>query len=344
MKSFLIFCACFFLFVLAQYTSYGQKVDYTFVVMGDDRVAPSDTVGDPSTINLYHFKRILSEIAQLNPLPKYLFIDGDLVMGYTGNDTVKYAHELREWIKVYNSSPLASSGVELVAIPGNREIVDKIEGKKIPSAVNERVFVREMKEYIHGDNGPHITGLIPGTDSLITDQSRLSYSYDFGGDHFVILSTDAVGRESCVAWHWLKKDLAEARENDTRHIFIFGHKPPFSSIYKGEAGLDERKSDRDSMWAAIEKYKCDIYFSSHVHLWDTVRPHINKTWEIICGNAGAPMVKAWQPSYYGFTIVHVYSKVDITSMGHDVDKEHYLEPTPDKATSERAKFTIEKIL
>lgn len=318
---------------------YSHKLDYTFVVAGDDRLAAEDTVGDPSTTNTYHFKRNLEEISKLNPLPKYLFFNGDLVMGYTDNDTIRLAHELKEWIKIYKASGLEEKGVKLVAIPGNHETVEKLGSGKIAFASDERTFVREMKEYIHGDNGPRASGFIPGTDSLMSDQSRMSYSFDYGGDHFVIMSTDAVARESRAPWHWLKKDLEDA--HGARHIFLFSHKPPFKSHYEGEAGLDENKACRDSMWAVVEKYNSDVYFASHYHLWDTVQPHKGKTLLVICGNAGAPMSKDWLPYYNGFTIVNVTDKVGITSMGHDVDREHYMVPTPDNKTYIRAKFTIQ---
>jgi hypothetical protein len=321
---------------------FSNKLDYTFVVAGDDRLAAEDTVGNPSTTNIYHIKRTFEEIAQFNPLPKYLFFNGDLVMGYTDNDTVRLAHELKEWIKLYKASGLESKGVMLVAITGNHEVVEKLGSGKIAFASDERTFVREMKEYIRGNNGPHATGFIPGTDSLMSDQSRLSYSFDYGGDHFVILNTDAVARESRVAWHWLKKDLEDAREHGARHIFLFSHKPPFKSHYEGEAGLEENKSNRDSLWAVVEKYNCDVYFASHFHLWDTVQPHKGKTIQVICGNAGAPMTKDWLPYYYGFTVVNVSSKVGITSMGHDVDREHYMAPVPDNKTIIRCSFSIQQ--
>ena len=328
-------------FFLAGCGRFSHKIDYTFVVAGDDRLAAEDTAGDPSTANTYHFKRILEEVSQLNPLPKYFFFNGDLVLGYTDNDTVRLAHELREWIKLYKTSGLQEKGVELVAIPGNHEIVEKLGSGKIAFASDERTFVREMKEYIHGNNGPLATGLIPGTDSLMSDQSKMSYSFDYGGDHFVVMSTDAVARESRTPWHWLERDLENARENGARHIFLFSHKPPFKSHYEDEVGLEENKACRDSLWTVVEKYNSDIYFASHYHLWDTIQPHKRKTLLVICGNAGAPMSKEWLPYYNGFTIVNVSSKIEITSMGHDVDRVHYMAPTPDAKTFVRAKFTIQ---
>lgn len=319
---------------------FSQKEDYTFVVAGDDRLAPADTAGNPATTNTYHLKRMFNEIAQLKPLPKYLFFNGDLIMGYTDNDTVRLERELSNWIKLYKESPLESLGVKLVAIPGNHEVVEKLGSGKISFASDERTYERVMKDYIRGNNGPHITGFVPGTDSLMTDQSRLSYSFDYGGDHFVVLNTDPVARESRVPYHWLEKDLKEARKQGARHIFLFSHKPPFPSRFSNDDGLDTWPANRDSMWAIVEKYNCDAYFCSHLHLWDDIEPHPGKTWEIICGNAGAPMEKYWLPHYYGFTVVSVSSDVHITSMGHDADRNNYMAPTPDNKTIIRATLTI----
>jgi hypothetical protein len=331
------------LFLVPGCSRYGQKLDYTFVVAGDNRVAAEDTVGDPSTTNTYQLKRMFSEITDLKPLPKFLFFNGDLILGYTDGDTVRLAHELREWIRIYKESPLAKTDVKLVAIPGNHEVCEKVGSGKLAMPVYERIWAREMKDYILGDNGPRATGLIPGTDSLMTNQGKMTYSFDYGGDHFVILSTDAADRESRVPYHWVEKDLSQAHNDGVRHIFAFGHKPAFACAYEAEPALDEYTSNRDSLWACFEKYKCDILFSSHFHLWDTVEPHKGKTWEIVVGNAGAPLAKDWLPAYFGFTVVRVYSKkLDITSMGRDADKDHQTAETPNKLTMVRARFTIDQ--
>jgi hypothetical protein len=316
--------------------------DYTFVVTGDNRVAAEDTVGDPSTTNTYQLKRMFKEVSELNPLPKMLIFNGDLVMGYTDEDTLKLAHELREWIKIYKESPLPAKGVRLIVFTGNHETSEKIGSGKIAYPPDERTFVREMKDYIAGDDGPHYTGLRPGTDSLMTDESKLTYSFDFGGDHYVIFNTDAVDRESRIPYHWLDKDLKKAREEGARHIFLFGHKPAWANRFDDESGLNDFPANRDSAWSIMEKYNADIYFCSHFHLWDTVHPRVfgGKTWQVVCGNAGAPCPKAWTNPYYGFTIVRVYSKIDITSMGRDLDDATYTKPREDKPTTVRAKFTI----
>jgi hypothetical protein len=318
--------------------------EYTFVVTGDDRIAPKEDSAHPeyNTINEYQVKRLFKEVSEMEPLPKLLIINGDLVLGYTDGDTVKLANELRAWIKLYKESPLANTNVRLVAFTGNHETAEKIGSAKIASAPDERTFVREMKDYIAGDNGPHYTGFRPGTDSLMTDQSKLTYSFDFGGDHYVVFNTDPYARESRVPYHWLEKDLKQARENGARHIFLFGHKPAWPTEHITESGLDDFPANRDSTWEIMRKYNADAYFCSHFHLWDTVHPHHDKTWEVVCGNAGAPCPKDWLGPYYGYTVVKVYSKVDVTSMGRDLDFDTYTAPRDDKATMIRAKFIINR--
>jgi len=345
MKSFPLFSACslgaVLLFGSLGCSRFGQKQDYTFVVLGDNRVAPEDTVGNPSTTNTYQLKRMFEEIAQLRPLPKFVFFNGDLILGYTDGDTVRFTRELREWIKIYKASSLAKTDVKLVTIAGNHETCEKIGNARVAMQANEKIFVREMKDYIMNDNGPHATGLISNTDSLMSDQSKLTYSFDYGGDHFVIFNSDPLDRESRVPYHWLNKDLKEARKDGARHIFSFQHKPPFQTHYLSEPALEEHASNRDSMWACLVKYDCDVNFASHYHIWDTVQPHKGKTWLVVCGNAGAPMQPDWPQYYYGFTIVKVNDKVDITSMGRDADKDHQTAPAPDKLTMIRAHFVID---
>ncbi|HTA27146.1 MAG TPA: metallophosphoesterase [Bacteroidia bacterium] len=319
--------------------------DYTFVVTGDDRIAPKEDSAHPeyNTINVYQVKRLFKEVSEMKPLPRMLIINGDLVLGYCDGDTVKLANELRAWIKLYKESPLAATSVKLIAFPGNHETAEKIGSGKIATVSDERTFVREMKDYIAGDNGPHYTGFRPGTDSLMSDQSKLTYSFDFGGDHYVIFNSDGVARESHLPYHWLEKDLKQARDNGARHIFLFAHKPAWATSHSGEAGLDDFKAARDSAWAVMEKYNADIYFCSHYHFWDTICPHRGKTYEVVCGNAGAPGPKDWVGPYYGFTVVKVHPKtIDITSMGRDYDLNDYTAARDDKATFIRAQFTIGK--
>ncbi len=185
------------------------KQDYSFVVLGCNRVEDADSVGNPSTANVYQLNRMFTEVSNMSPLPKYLFFTGDMVLGYS-SDTVKLASQLTNWLAIYNAHPIHSLPIQLVAIEGNHETQDKPAGKKSFVAA-ERTFVRIMGAYILGNNGPTITGLIPGTDSLTTDQSRLTYSFNFKNDHFIVVNTDPVGRDGMVSYKWIANDIATAR-------------------------------------------------------------------------------------------------------------------------------------
>jgi hypothetical protein len=312
--------------------------DYSFVTVGCNRVDYLDTTftsGDPdyscgaSTANVYQLKRLFTEIQHLNPLPKYLFMTGDIVMGYI-NDTVALAHQLTSWRQIYESHPLFATGIQLVVIPGNHETQDKVAGKKSFTAA-ERTFVRIMAPYIKGSNGPGIGG----PDGLTTDQSKLTYSFDNGNDHFIIINTDPVGKDGIASYKWIANDIQNARANHARHIFAFGHKPAYSSPVTPQGGLDAPATlaARDSLWKYLEQFNCEAMFSAHEHLWDSIHPHNGKTWQVINGNGGTRVEPAWVgpgKQYYGYTLVNLYTdrKVNVMGLGRNTDMSPTVGQTP----------------
>jgi hypothetical protein len=312
--------------------------DYSFVTVGCNRVDYLDTTftsGDPdyscgaSTANVYQLKRLFTEIAHLNPLPKYLFMTGDMVMGYI-NDTVALARQLTAWRQLYESHPLSSMGIQLVVIPGNHETQDKAAGKKSFTAA-ERTFVRIMAPYIKGSNGPGIGGF----DGLTTDQSKLTYSFDNGSDHFIIINTDPVGKDGIASYKWIANDIQNARANHARHIFAFGHKPAYSSPITPQGGLDAPATlaARDSLWKYLEKFNCEAMFSAHEHLWDSIHPHTGKTWQVINGNGGTRVEVPWVgpgKQYYGYTLVNLYTdrKVNVIGLGRNTNMSTTVGQTP----------------
>ena len=320
--------------------------DYSFVVLGCNRVETDDSVGNPSTANVYQLNRVFTEISQMNPLPKYLFFAGDMVLGYE-NDTVKLASQLSNWLGIYNAHPIKNLPIQLVAIEGNHETQDKANGKKSFVAA-ERTFVRIMGNYILGNNGPTITGLVPGTDSLTTDQSKLTYSFNFKNDHFVIVNTDPVGRDGKASYKWIANDIATARANGARHVFAIGHKPAYTGHFKSTPdGLENNIAQRDSFWNALEKYQADAFFSAHIHAADSLQPHFGKTWQVIAGNGGSlvePTFTTFPNAYFGYVTVHVYDNdsVNVKSWGRDavMTATNYLDSTPNNPTTLRASYNL----
>lgn len=309
------------------------NLDYSFVTLGCNRVDYLDTTfstGDPnfacgkSTANVYQLNRVFTEISHLNPLPKYLVMTGDIVMGYktpSTADTTELVKQLTAWRAIYESHPLSSMGITVIALPGNHETQNKNAGKTSFVAA-EQIFTRVMAPYIHGSNGPGIGG----PDGLTTDQSKLTYSFDNGSDHFIIIDTDPVGKDGITPYKWIASDIQAARANNARHIFAFGHKPAYSSSITPAGGLDAATtlSQRDSLWKYLEDNKCEAMFSAHEHLWDTINPHHGKTYQVINGNGGTrveiPWVGAGQ-KYYGYTLVNLYTNkaVNVMGMGRNTD-------------------------
>jgi hypothetical protein len=316
------------------FQGFSQTLDYSFVVMGCNRVAATDTAGNPSTANLFYLQKFFSDVSKMSPLPKYAFLAGDIVLGYTP-DTLLLAKMLTSWKQLYLASPLASTSVQLVVIPGNHETQG---ANKITYQAAERTFLRIMAPYVIGNNGPKATGLVPGTDSLVTDQSQLNYSFDYHGDHYVMVNTDPFGRDWRVPYHWISQDVATARTAGARHIFTIGHKPAHPTHYKPTDGLVTYPQQRDAYWAALEENHCEAMFSAHNHVWDTVQPHPGKTWQVIAGNGGSGV--DWPSNfvdpYYGYTVVNIYTDgtVAAKSMGRTIGK-YYTDPSPDSVATLR---------
>ncbi len=341
--------ALLFLLVVATGYIQAQTLDYCFVVVGCNRVSKSD-VTDASTANVYHLNRTFLEVSQMNPLPKYLFLSGDIILGYTNGDTVTLASEYAAWTQLYLNSPLAATSVKLVVMPGNHEVENNSSATQALVAA-ERTFVREMQPYIIGNNGPVATGLIPGTDSLTTDQSQLSYSFNYKNlsdknDHFVIVDTDPVGRDWRAPYRWVNTDVTAARQAEARHIFAIGHKPAYPSGLSPTDGLVMYPYQRDMFWDALQSNRSEVMFAAHNHTWDTV--HYNyaqpalSTWQVVAGNAGSSPTGGWAAPYFGYTVVNIYTsgQVIAQSMGRDINAATYTASIPTVPTTLKATVNL----
>src|SRR3981081_2729857 len=92
-------------------------------------------------------------------------------------------------------------------------------------------------------------------DGLTTNQTQLSYSFDFRGSHFAVINTDPAGKDAHAPTTWLDMDLAAALARGAQHFFVFGHKPAYTYYYgavtplpTSPAGLDNHVASRDAFW------------------------------------------------------------------------------------------------
>jgi len=311
-------------------------VAYSFALIGCNRVDAADTTGNQSTANIEQLTRTFAEIAALPQKPSFLFFMGDLTLGYTADTTV-LAKELQGWKALYEASALAHSSIELVAIPGNHETQGPT---KIAYAAAERTWLREMAQYIkRGGNGPQAGG----ADALTTDQSKLTYSFDYKGTHFVTLNTDPVGADWHVPAHWIASDLSAARTAGTKHIFVFGHKPAFPYPTVPTDGLSRDTASRNIFWNAMNTNRAEAMFSAHNHVYFRTQPTLGGAWQVIAGNGGSKLEATIDPtiptsgSYYGFTVVTVLKdgRVIVKSYGRDIPTGGYTQSSAGTPTTVR---------
>jgi hypothetical protein len=304
-------------------------VDFSFVVVGCNRVDKADAAGDPSTANVAQLMRTYADVARISPAPAFFFSAGDMVLGYT-KDTLLLAAELTAWKALYRGSPLAASATELIPIPGNHEMMN---AKRVPSAAAERVWVRTLGDLlVRAGNGPRAGG----ADSLPTDQRMLTYSFDYHGTHFVLLDTDPARRDSRIPTRWVAADLARARAAKAAHIFAIGHKPAYSYPTMPGSGLGKFPEARDAFWSAMADNGAAAMFAAHDHLYWRTRPAGGRSWQIIAGNGGSPLSpnlsREIEPpgDFYGFTLVTVMTdgRVIVRSYGRDVPAAGYNAPAP----------------
>lgn len=315
-----------------------HKVRYSFVFMGCNRILKGDkSPENPSTANLAQLERSFTEIAALKPRPKFVVFTGDLVLGLTP-DLNELHHQLASWIDVYLNSDLGRDRkIRLIALPGNHESLFGEKGSQVSNPGAEAVWLSLMQPFIAGNNGPPAGG----PDHLQTDQSQLTYSFDFRDSHFVILNTDPFGAVATVPVNWLHDDLVTAAgDPHLKHTFVVGHKQAFSPAdASSEQALDSNPDLRNQFWDELNTAGVGYYLVAHAHLWDFSTPvspvsMLQHTVQIIAGNGGSKEDPKWEaagkPFYYGFTLVQVLKNGEVVmkSYGRDFDRTNYLAPSP----------------
>ncbi|MEI8027936.1 MAG: metallophosphoesterase, partial [Pseudomonadota bacterium] len=227
-----------------------DPVVFTFATVGDSRQENSPEISAQDKIWLQNTKawsRILREIQQEKS--KALFFNGDMIMGYT-SDPHTLDRQYAFWRGMV--SHLMETGTYVVPIPGNHELEIKIVDKhkkvnKLAQPQNEESWRQNMGDLILNEKlWSELTGAsasawninnnpkIKGADLITTDQKQMSWSFDSHGFHFVILNTDAVGRDSHAPYHWLEEDLSAAQKRGVKGALVFGHKMAFTYHYPEE--------------------------------------------------------------------------------------------------------------
>jgi hypothetical protein len=229
-------------------------------------------------------------------------------------------------------APLIEAGTYVVPVPGNHEVQCKstatvickdangvdlasVNGGKNALTVNEAAWRANMGDLILDQtrlNANLPTGVTAsnvdvsdhkGADSLSTDQSQLSYSFDVGTSHFVIVNTDPVGNDGHAPTGWMTSDMSAAFARGARHFFVFGHKPAYTYYYAGYSGaptatkaatkwsgFDAVPANQQAFWDLIEQYHA-TYFCGHEHIFNVQQPRAatgGSAWQVLVGSGGSP--------------------------------------------------------
>lgn len=318
---------------MATATHKGKKLVTSFVYLGCNRLEPEQIALYPSTANLAQLDSTLADIAALPIKPDYLFFVGDLVLGLN-RDTSVLSKELQAWVAHYEASPVAKAGIKLVVTTGNHEMLYLVKTKKSKQELSnpnaEQVFTRILSKYIVGNNGPHAGG----PDSLATDQSQLTYSFNNKGVHYVLMNTDPFGQPNSVPVNWLTQDITMAHADSTiKQIFVLGHRPLY--VPKGneeQDGLLSQDSVRQAQFRnTLLNNNCVALLTAHAHLYDRSQIAPGKTWQVITGNGGSKLAKhlGKEGKSFGFTQVLIYDDgtVQLKHIARDEPKESYYAPS-----------------
>jgi hypothetical protein len=314
-----------------------------------------DRAKNPSSANVAQLSQTLTDLAAIAPNPRYLFFPGDLVLGLDSDAAL--TSELVAWTVLFKTHPSGlASRMTLVPTMGNHEALLFHGHDEIPNPAANAAFVAWLGASgfdSRAGNGP--TNAPPNADSLADDERKLSYSFDDGPVHFVVLDTDsltttpdaeAAGTQvGWVPFHWLKADVeaAQARPG-TQAIFLLGHKP----LVRPDGGKKREDVINLAMNADVAKLlddnaKVKGYLTSHDHLWDARRLGGKRgVWQVISGNGGSALDAKWAEPHpwFGFTLVRVYAsgKVALTPYERPV-------PAPyDAPATEPAKPGAELVL
>ena len=314
-----------------------DEVLFSFVFVGCNRVDYQDRHNEQATnassANVAVLKRVFNEVTTLKQKPELFFFLGDLVFGLKTDKSVDA--ELGAWVKQYNDtnfSGISGSGIELVAVPGNHEMLyyDESSGDEFPLAGTTEVWMRHMTPFLPKDR-VHVEG----KDSLI---NRATFAFKRFNTGFVVMNTDTYdapskeypnGREGMIPTSWVLSKVAEFKNNpNIEHIFVLGHKPYYvNNVPRTDhTGLPEGPI----LWPEFNASHVEAMLSAHVHDYQRWQPGNEGTYQIIAGNGGSKGTA----KFFGYSVIKVMKsgKVKLESHGFDVGNPYYTVDENSKTT------------
>lgn len=316
-----------------------------FATLGDVQVGASawhaTQATNPSSTNIPQLRQTIIDINNTSPKPQIAFLSGDLVMGEINDNGATLKTQLNAWQNVYNSIPVTNK-IQLLPIPGNHESDFKDASFNAeapePGAINEWLTWFIQQGYnLYAGNGPTPSGT--NADCLVRDESNLTYSFNIGDTHFVVINTDTLNTQTdattglvlsgWIAINWIGEDVRKAQLNPSiSTIIIVGHRPidmpSYTSENDGIINTTQYPLGNRLSGVMSENNKVKLYLVSHCHSWDARQLNNGKgIWQIIAGNGGAPIEQSWNPAggvYFGYSIIDIFTngKIIVHNYGRNL--------------------------
>lgn len=316
-----------------------DSIIFSFSFMGCNRIDRKDVEDSvPSTANKYVLQRIFSEMSAMERKPEMFFFLGDLVLAES--TTQKLHDQLEAWLALYKSDSLSKSGIELVAVPGNHEMLYAREvgsdWKEFPLKGSTDIWLKFMAPYMPADRDR-----VASSDTL---DNRLTFSFTRANVGFVVMNTDSYnpptakdpyGVEGMIPTQWVIDKVNQYKANKAiEHIFVLGHKPYYVDGVgnTGHGGLPEGPT----IWPKFQDAGVVAMLSAHLHdyqRWQPINDSLGGgTYQVIAGNGGS---KGSAP-FFGYSTIEIMSSGDVrlNSVGF-CKGDPYTDPVPGNPTKSR---------
>jgi len=316
-----------------------DSVIFSFSFMGCNRIDRKDVEDSvPSTANKYVLQRIFAEMTAMERKPEMFFFLGDLVLAES--TTQKLHDQLQAWLALYESDSFSKSGIELVAVPGNHEMLYAREvgsdWKEFPLKGSTDIWLKFMAPYMPADRDR-----VASSDTL---DNRLTFSFTRANVGFVVMNTDSYnppttknpyGLEGMIPTQWVIDKVNQYKaDTSIEHIFVLGHKPYYVDGVgnTGHGGLPEGPT----IWPKFQDAGVVAMLSAHLHdyqRWQPINDSLGGgTYQVIAGNGGS---KGSAP-FFGYSTIDIMSSGDVrlNSVGF-CKGDPYTDPVPGNPTTAR---------
>lgn len=328
--------------VLEEEQTEEDPILFSFTFLGCNRVDRHQeydtTATNASTANLAVLKRVFKEISDLERKPELFFFLGDMVLAES--TTEKLNSQLDEWVKLYDNSDfslMSDSDIEMVAVPGNHEMLYWAEypnqtADEWPLKGSTELWMKYMSSYMPSDRD-HVTG----TDSL---NNRMTFSFVRHNVGFVLMNTDTYnaptseapyGLEGQIPTQWVIDKVEEYQKNSKiDHVFVLGHKPYYvdGQPDTGHRGLPAGPV----LWPKLENAQVVAMLSAHLHDYQRVQPGDEGTYQVIAGNGGSK----GEATFFGYSTINILRSGEVQLISKGFDKgDPYWTIEPDSKTTVR---------